>query len=70
MNKDSLVTTNTYGSGVDKTDAGTGPQQDFFDEYGHGKQYLLLRFHKMVIRNLTRKKGVSDVYRHISYSTA
>ena len=26
------------------------------DEYGHGKQYFLLQFHKTVIRNLTRKK--------------
>lgn len=28
----------------------------FFDEDGHVKQYFLLKFHKTVIGNLTRKK--------------
>jgi len=56
MNQDSLVTEYTQGSGVDETDAGTGSQQYFFDEDGHGKQYFLLKFHKTVIENLTWKK--------------
>ena len=42
MNQNPLVTTDTQRSGVYKTDAGTGPQQDFLDENGQGKQYFLL----------------------------
>lgn len=39
-----------------QTDAGTGSQQYFFDEDGHGKQYFFLQFYKTVIRNLAWKK--------------
>lgn len=56
MNKDFLVTTNTWRSRVDKTDAGTGSRQYFFDEYGYKKP--------------DAEKGVSDVYRHILCSNA
>ena len=56
MNKDFLVTTNTWRSRVDKTDAGTGSRQYFFNEYGYKKP--------------DAEKGVSDVYRHILCSNA
>ena len=56
MNQDSLVTTYTQGSGVDKTGAGTGSQQDFLDENGQGKQHFLLQFHKTVIGHLAWKQ--------------
>ena len=36
MNKDSLVTAYTQGSGVNKTDTCTGSQQDFLNENSPG----------------------------------
>ncbi len=56
MNQNPLVTTDTQRSGVYKTDADTGPQQDFLDKNSQGQQYFLLQFHKTVIGNLFRKK--------------
>ena len=41
---------------INKTETGTGSQQYFFDEDGHGKQYFLFQFHKTVIGSMMRKK--------------
>ena len=56
MNQNPLVATYTQGSGVDEADFGTGSQQDFLDENGQGKQYILFKFDKTVIRHRTWKK--------------
>ena len=64
MNQDSLVTTYTQGSGVDKTDAGTGSQQDFFDENGQWKQHFLLQFYETVIGHQTWKQ-MFQMFTHI-----
>ena len=59
-----IVATNTQSCGVNKTDAGTCPQQNLFDENGQRKQHFLLQFHETAIRYLTRKQ-VFQVFAHI-----
>lgn len=49
MNQDPLVTTYAQGSRIDKTDAGTSSQQDFLNENGQWKKYVLLQFYETVL---------------------
>lgn len=56
MNQNTLVTTYTQRSGINKTDADTNSQQYFHDGNSNEKQYFLLQFHKTVVGDLARKQ--------------
>lgn len=57
MNQDSLVTTYTQGSGVDKTDTCTGSQQDLLNEI-----YNFLLYHYIKKRKKSRLKGITTKF--------
>ena len=49
VNQYPLVAADTQGSGVDKTDARTGAQQNLLNKNGQWKQHFLFQFHKAVV---------------------
>ncbi len=59
-----LVAADTQDCRIDKTDAGTCPQQDFLNENAQRKQYFLLQFYKTVIGHQARKQ-VFQVFAYI-----
>ena len=59
-----MVAADTQDCRIDKTDAGTCPQQDFLNENAQRKQYFLLQFYKTVIGHQARKQ-VFQVFAYI-----